>query len=378
MGPSGTPLGRMDLEGVLAPIDRACGLPARAFIDDDVFLFEQAEIFARSWICVGRVDEVELPGQWLRETVAGEPIIVVRGPDLRLRAFFDVCQHRGASLVGRGAAGRTTRLECPYHGWTYELDGRLVVAPFAPKTFELQGHGLQEVRTGVWRGYVFVTLDADLAELDLWLAETPPWLTTEVLAHLRRGRRVIYDVEANWKLLVENFQESHHFTRVHSALERLTPAARARSWLTDGPWLGGSMEIENAETVSLDGQRHERPLLVPPDPGHPTAQVFDAMLFPGLLTSLQPDYLLTYRLTPVTASRTRVAADIHFHAAAFIRDFDPRDVFEFWDRVNAEDRAICADQQANATSRSFVRASYMTVEEGMHAFDRMVARAHLQ
>jgi phenylpropionate dioxygenase-like ring-hydroxylating dioxygenase large terminal subunit len=105
--------------------------------------------------------------------------------------------------------------------------------------------------------------------------------------------------------------------------------------------------------------------------------VYDAVLFPGLFTSLQPDYLLTYRLVPLAASRTRIAFDVYFHPAAFVPAFDPRDVLEFWDRVNAEDKAICEDQQANASSRAFDPACYATVEEGTHAFDCMVAKAHL-
>ncbi|HVJ92528.1 MAG TPA: aromatic ring-hydroxylating dioxygenase subunit alpha [Labilithrix sp.] len=369
------PLTPDEVAPVLRATDRACPLPARAFHDDDVFAFEQAAIFGHSWICVGRVDEVALPGQWLRETVAGEPILVVRGPDLRLRAFYDVCRHRGASLVARTACGRRARLECPYHGWTYELDGRLARAPFAPASFERRRHSLREARVDLWRGFVFVRLDEHAPPLAEWLAETPPWLTEDVLASLRRGQRTTYDVDANWKLLVDNFQESHHFTRVHRALEALTPTANAQSWLTDGPWLGGTMEIRDAETVSLDGSRHDRPLLTMEEGAQ---RVYDAMLFPALLTSLQPDYLLTYRLTPLRASRTRVTADIYFHPAAFTPNFDPSDVYDFWTRVNSEDRAVCEDQQANVTSRAFTPACYATVEEGVHAFDRMVANIHLQ
>jgi Rieske 2Fe-2S family protein len=370
---------------VLAPLERARPLPARAFDDEAVFAFEQERIFGRSWICVGRIDEVELPGQWLRETVAGEPLLVVRGPDLRLRAFFDVCRHRGASLVARAPCGRAARLECPYHGWTYELDGRLASAPFVPAGFDRAQHGLHAVRVDTWRGFLFVTLDANAPPLDRSLGETPPWLTDDVLSSLKRGRRTTSEVEANWKLLVENFQESHHFTRVHRALEPLTPTAEARSWLTKGPWLGGTMEIEAAQTVSTDGSRHDRPRLTAANTGtssDPTSpiegkpRVFDAMLFPCLLTSLQPDYLLTYRLTPLAAARTRVALDIYFHAAAFVSGFDPCDVYDFWERVNGEDRAICEDQQSNTGSRGFDPACYVTVEEGMHAFDRLVAAAH--
>lgn len=373
----GRPLTHAELEPVLAPLERARPFPARAYTDDGVFQLEREEIFGRAWICVGHVEEVALPGQWLREVVAGEPVLVVRGPDLRLRAFFDVCRHRGASLVGRAPCGRAARLECPYHGWTYELDGRLALAPFAPPSFERRDHGLCPVKVDLWRGLVFVSLDEHGPPLVEWLGVTPPWLTQDVLGSLRRGRRTTYEVAANWKLVVENFQESHHFPRVHRALEQLTPAREARSWLTEGPWLGGTMEIEDAETVSLDGSTHDRPLLSQATKeASGSRRVFDAMLFPGLLTSLQPDYLLTYRLTPLTAARTQVIADVYFHPAAFVAGFEPRDVYELWDRVNAEDRAICEDQQQNAVSRAFAPVSYATVEEGVHAFDRMVARIH--
>lgn len=366
----GHPLERAAIEAVLAPIESARPFPGRAFTSDDVFAFELARIFARAWICVGREEEVALPGRWMRATVAREPVVVVRGPDLELRAFCDVCVHRGASVVGRAACGRTLRFECPYHGFTYELDGRLAEAPFAAKTVD---RGLRAVRVATWRGFVFVTLDADLPDLETWMGEMPPWLTNEVLGALARGRRREYEVAANWKLCVENFQESHHFPRVHRALEKITKTRDASTWTGKGRWLGGTMRIDDAaETVSQGGSRHGRPLL------HPARTVYDAMLFPSLLTSLQPDYLLTYALVPLAADKTRIVADVHFHPAAFVPGFDPRDVYEFWDRVNDEDRAICEDQQANASSRAFDPACYATVEEGMHAFDRMVAAAHAE
>jgi Rieske 2Fe-2S family protein len=368
---SGRPLERAEIDGVLAPTETARPFSARAFVDEKVFLFEEQRIFASSWICVARVEDVALPGQWVREMVAHEPVVVVRGPDLELRAFFDVCTHRGASVVGRAPCGRVARFECPYHGFTYELDGRLTKAPFVAESFDPSRHGLRAVRLATWRDFVFVALDADLPDLETWLGETPPWLSNDLT--VRRGRRTEWEVAANWKLCVENFQESHHFPRVHRALEKITKTAEATTWLGGGRWLGGTMRIEDADTVSLGGSRRGRPLLLQSE-----RTVFDAMLFPSLLTSLQPDYLLTYRLTPLAAGRTRVVADVHFHPAAFVPGFDANDVYAFWDRVNAEDRAICEDQQANATSRAFEPACYASVEEGMHAFDRMVAAVHAE
>lgn len=345
-------LARSEIDAVLAPLERARGFPAAAFTSPEVFAFEQRAIFDRSWICAGREEEIALPGQWIRVAIGGEPVLVVRGPDLRVRAFFDVCRHRGASIVGRQACGRAAKFECPYHGWTYELDGR-------------GREPLRAVRVELWRGFVLVALGPSPVEV----GEAPPWLSS--LGPLTLGRRSEWIAEANWKLAVENFQESHHFPRVHRALEALTPAREAYTWTPPsrtGRWLGGTMEIEGAETVSRSGSREGRPLIGPP------GRVHDAHLFPLLLTSLQPDYLLMYRLCPLAPDRTRVVFDVWFHPAA---DLEAPAVYELWDEINAEDRAVIEDQQQNARSRAFEPAYYEAVEEGMHAFDRLVAQAYV-
>lgn len=328
--------------------------PGSAYVDADVFARERARIFEDAWICVGREEEVALPGQFVRAVVTGargpEPLVVVRGADLELRAFFDVCRHRGASVVGRAEHGRLSCFTCPYHGWTYELDGRGANA------------SLIAVRVETWSGFVFVSLGKE--SLRDFMGETPPWLGA--LGPLKLGRRSVAVANANWKLLVENFQESHHFPHIHDALEALTPMGKAETWLGSGKWLGGTMEIVNAETVSKSGRLNGRPLI------GPAGLVHDAMMFPCLLTSLQPDYLLVYRLMPRAVDRTEITFDIWFHPAANTED--PA-IYELWDQINSEDRAICEDQQANASSRAFVDLRYESVEEGMQAFDAMVTKA---
>ena len=348
-------LARSDIEAVLAPLERARPFPAAAYVDRALFAVEQRAIFDRSWVCVGREEEVALPGQWVRAELGREPILVVRGADLKLRAFFDVCRHRGASVVGRAACGRTARFECPYHGWTYALDGRSSDGDASVT--------LIDVHVQTWNGFVLVAIGDAVS-----VGEAPPWLDALEGIALKRGHRREWVTEANWKFVVENFQESLHFPRVHRALEALTPAREARTWLGSGRWLGGTMELEDAETVSRTGKRDGRPLL------GVAGRVHDAMLFPLLLTSLQPDYLLLYRLSPVAPDRTRITFDIWFHPAA---NADAPAVFELWDEINAEDRAIIEDQQKNAASRGFAPLKYEPVEEGVHAFDGLVARAYL-
>jgi Rieske 2Fe-2S family protein len=227
------------------------------------------------------------------------------------------------------------------------------------------------VPVGVLHGFLFVSLDPEALPVERALAGGPPWLAR--LPRLRRIRRARWETRANWKLLVENFQESHHFTHIHPALEALTPCERSAAVLGDGPWLTGIMDIvPGAETVSRSGRRAGRPFICPEDARR---RVFDAHLFPGLLMSLQPDYLLTYRVHPRAVDRTEIVADTFVHAAC-PDEADLASVLDFWDEVNAQDRAICERQQIGVASRGFHAAAYAAVEEDVHAFDRLVARRY--
>ena len=313
----------------------------------------ERELFARSWTCAGRVSDVEQPGSWVRAASSGDDVVVMRGEDLQLRGFYNLCRHRGTPLLD-GDAGRTSSVVCPYHGWTYACSGALTKAPSAPDDFDRRPWGLRQVRVAEWQGFVFVALDERAPPLGEWMGEVPPPLANAKLAHARRARRVSWETAANWKLLVANFQESHHFPNVHPELERLTPTRRARTRIVDGSkWLGGEMDIvDGFETVSTTGKLDGRALLVAPEHAR---LVFDAMLFPLMLTSLQPDYFLTYRLEPLSEDATRVVSEIFVHASV-PEAADLSAIFSFWDVVNAQDRAICERQRAACVRAVFRRA----------------------
>ena len=175
-------------------------------------------------------------------------------------------------------------------------------------------------------------------------------------------------MDANWKLLVENFQESHHFPTVHPGLEALTPWRRSHSLVAAPGWLGGVMALHaDAETVSTTGLlRGRRPIV----PAALRRRVHDAWIAPNLLTSLQPDYLLTYRLHPLAPGGTRVVAEVFVHGAT-PDDAGLDEVFAFWDRTNAEDRAICERQQRGMAAR-WPGGVYARSEDGTRAFDEWV------
>ncbi len=345
-------------------------LPGGAYTSLAVFRLDTA-LFRESWLPVCHASEVASPGAYFALELSGERLLVVRGADLQLRAFFDRCQHRGTPLT-QGESGRLERLElvCPYHGLAYDLRGR--AEDGAATSLRLERRSLDAAPVAERFDFVFVACSEPARPLAHEPA--PPWLDRASLHALRLLRRTHHDVAASWKLLAQNFQESHHFGAVHPSLEARTPWARSESHDFGGRFLGGSMELESgAETVSESGRLLGRPFVAAPEDRR---VVRDALLFPGWLTSLQPDYFLSYRLVPLGLEHTRVTAEIYVHTEASDESAD--DLLRFWDRTNAEDRAICERQQRGVAAPSYVPGPYATSEDGMHAFDRALAREYLR
>lgn len=375
MGCDGFPFGRGELLGVLRPFAEATPLPRAAFVDPRALDLEERVLFAGAWIPVAHEADVARPGDFVRAQLRGEHLIVLRGADLGIAALHAVCTHRG-TLLCDGDAGRleSLRIRCPYHGFTYATDGTLLEAPGA-RGGEAPP-GLLRARVETRAGVVFVNLDPQAAPLEESWRGGPPWLSRAALWPLERARRTDHEVRANWKVVAGNFQESHHFPSVHPSLEGKTPWGSSTSVVQSEAWLGGTMELAPGfESVSESGRRNGRPFVAAEED---RGRVLDALVFPLWLTSLQPDYLLTYRLAPLAVDRTLVVAEIHVHPGALARGVDLEDVFTFWDRTNAEDRAICELQQRGLGARRFPASSYTASEDGLHAFERIVAERYLE
>ena len=360
---------REELEAVRRPFGAAAPLPPGAFVEPDVLALEERALFDDAWIPVAHEADVARPGEWVRAPLAGDHLVIIRGADLELAALHAVCAHRG-TLLCDGARGHLPALElrCPYHAWTYATDGAPLAAPgLRPgETARSLARAQVEVRAGV----VFVNRAAPATALEASWDGGPPWLRGLALA---RASRAEHEVRANWKVVVGNFQESHHFPSVHPGLERRTPWTGSSSLSASGAWLGGAMDLApDCETVSQSRRRGGRPFVsLEAD----RRRVLDAYVFPLWLTSLQPDYLLTYRLAPLAVDRTLVVSEIHLHPAA---PADLDDLRAFWDRTNAEDRAICELQQRGLSARRTRPSTYATSEDGLHAFERMLATRYLR
>ncbi|RYE92018.1 MAG: aromatic ring-hydroxylating dioxygenase subunit alpha, partial [Myxococcales bacterium] len=357
-----------------APGQPARPLPPRAYTDEAVLAHERREVLARSWSCVAREQEVLRPGDLVLAPLTPAGVAVVRGPDLELRALHNVCRHRSSCLLDPDTThARVERLACPYHGWTYDLRGALRSTPPASAPPTTRGLDLRAAAVGEEAGLVFVCPEHPYDTLARATAGLAAELSRWPLRRLHLGRRRDDEARANWKLLAENFLESHHFPVAHPALERCTPAARASTLPPSGAWFGGTMELAaDAATASPDGATHGRPPLVPG-----LRQVHDYLLFPGCMLSVQPDYLLVYRLTPLAADRTRVTSEIWLHPTAAALDLDLAPLLAFWDEINRQDRQACERQQRGLASSAAGPGLYLPVEESCARFAAMVARSYL-
>ncbi len=374
-------LSREQLESVRQPYRAARLLPRHAYQDPAVLEWEREHILRRDWVIVGREEEAPDPGTYFQTELDGEPLLVVRGRDAKLRAFYNVCRHRGTAVVEE-ECGKAVRFQCPYHAWIYDLDGKLIRAKHTEDLddFTFERYSLAPVGCETWQGFVFLNLDAEATPLADQLGDLDEHLSRFDFADLRAARTMTYDVAANWKFIAENYSECYHCPPLHPQLNKLTPYDVGGDYAPGGAWQGGWMElVAGAETMSLDGgqgSRHGRPAMCGMT-SEDERRIFYYVVWPLAFLSIHPDYLLVHRLVPVAADRTTVICQLLFERETMARpDFDPSDAIAFWDLTNTQDWHVCEMQQKGTRSRSWVSGRYSNQEASVHAFDLMVAERY--
>jgi len=352
-------------------------LPRDADLSSGHFTLEAERIFHREWFLVARQETVPATGDHLVVDVAGESVLLVRDRSGALRGFYNVCRHRGSQLVmdepdavdgGPVATGRFKgAIRCPYHAWTYGLSGELRNAPFLTESDGLRREqlGLHPVAVQTWAGFVFVNLTPSELTADRSLAAklggADERTRNYVLADLRAGRRVTYDVRANWKTIVENYNECYHCGPVHPELCEVVPAFK-REGGRELDWDAGIPLREGATTFTFTGRTVRRPF-----PGLSADEQLrhkGELIYPNLMLSLSADHVVAFTLWPVDAGRTRIDCDFLFHPDEMARPgFDPSDAVEFWDLVNRQDWRICESVQRGMSSRVFDHGYYAPMED---------------
>jgi Rieske 2Fe-2S family protein len=374
----GPPLAAAALELTCRPLEAATQLPGAAFTDPAVLDWELEHVFRREWVCAGHVDQVRERGAFLTVELGRDSVVVVADDDGLPRAFANTCRHRGARLL-EAPEGRMTRLRCPYHAWTYGFDGALRSAPFTEDLvdFDPACNGLHPVRLAVVDGLVLLDLSGEAPPPEPHVGALSEWLARYRTGELRRGARIAYDVQANWKAIVENYNECLHCPGVHPELNRLSHYLTGEEVTGPGAWCGGSMILsETAETMARDGGRTQRPPITGLA-GDDLRAVLYFALFPNTLVSLHPDYVMLHTLWPRATDRTEVICDWFFEAATMeAPGFDASDAVGFWDQVNREDWNVCRLAQLGMAGTGYVPGRYTSQEGSVHAFDVMVAERY--
>lgn len=326
-------------------------LPAAWYTDPAIHAAERARVFAANWALFGPEHEVAAPGAWRADTVNGWPLIVTRDADGGLRAFHNACRHRGAAIVPDGA-GRAETLRCPYHGWTYGLDGALALAPRAG-ALDRAAHGLLPVRVATWRGLVFVRVAEDGPDLATWLGAVDALGAPFPTGHMDYHGAFAVEGAANWKTYCDNTVEGYHLPHVHPRLTRAVEPETIRIEPHDGGRVVAFHVTYRADGANLRGR--------------------DGLWFyrfPGFQATLSAGAFKAERIEPLGPGRLRSTSWQWFGA---IDGAARADAFAWARAIVEEDLAVCASVQRNLEAGAFARAHLIDeAEPNVALFQRLV------
>ncbi|MDP9849672.1 aromatic ring-hydroxylating oxygenase subunit alpha [Streptosporangium lutulentum] len=344
-------------------------LPGSHYTDESVFASEQARIFESMWFCVARASDLGKPGAFRTVQVGRESVLVTRAGDGSIRAFLNVCRHRGARICTEESGEVKRAFRCPYHAWAYDLEGRLIAAPNLTKMPDLDRveFGLVNVHVREWLGYVWVCLadeppsfEADVAGEVVTRLGDGELIKNYDIDNLGVGRRIVYDVKANWKLIVENFMECYHCATIHPELTEVLPefadGYAAQSFVGHGAEFGedirgftvdGSEGVDRIQGVSEDQDRRYYAITIKP-------QVF---------INLVPDHVIIHRMFPLAVDRTIVECDWLFRKDVVEGGKDLGPSVELFHRVNVQDFDACERCQPAMNSRAYAGGGVLVPSE---------------
>jgi choline monooxygenase len=350
-------LGLYDQE---APLEQAYTIPAAWYVDERVWRLEREQVFAGNWIAVGRTDQAAAAGQFFTFDLAGEPLIVVRGADNKLRAFYNVCRHHAAAIA-TAPCGVAQHLRCPYHGWTYGLDGSLKGTPeFAGVcNFDRDDNGLVPVHVGIWESFIFVNLAEEPPALQDFLGDLPQRLAPLGISGLSFFTRKSYTLACNWKVYVDNYLDGgYHIPHLHKGLNSVLDYTE--------------YTIENGVHYALQSS----PMVASQDTSVARTRTGDRAyyywLYPNFMINLYQGVMDTNLVLPLGEEKCVVVFDFYFANSSPEHNAESVAVS---DRVQAEDVDICESVQRGLHSRAY-GAGRLSVrrETGEHLFHRLLAR----
>lgn len=344
----------------------AFSMEGKYYSSEEIFQLELERIFFNQWLCIGRSEQIANPGDYFLYNLGDESLIIVRDQDGVAHAHANVCTHRGARICQAEKGHFSSTIQCPYHAWTFDLNGSLRAARHMQDvpSFDKANYPLRSVQLVEWDGFLMIHMGEDPEPFEQAYAPLIGKWDKWRLADLKVGASIDYDIQANWKLLVENYSECYHCPLIHPALTALSPPDSGKNDLMEGPFLGGPMDLSSDVHSMTMGGGTTRPMIstLPPDEYN---HVYYYSLFPNTLISLHPDYVMVHTMRPVSARRTLVHCEWLFEPETMARpDFETSDAVEFWDMTNREDWHACEISQQGVNSR-FYRPGPYAQSEGL-------------
>ena len=361
------------------------GFPGKYLYDPDHYERELEVFYYNMWVAVGRTDEVPNPRDYKTFTVGRQNVMVVRDLKGELGAFHNTCRHRGSILCTEETGSfQGGSIVCPYHAWTYSLDGGLIATPHQLESadFDMTDYSLYNVAVDTWAGFLFLNLAGDKAPpLSSVLGNMPSRFENYHMENLRLGKRIVLDVKANWKLLFENFAECFHCPTVHPEYCSIVVSdSDGGQWGIKEDEFGNAIEeigsryLSGAATMTMDGTSE-----IPPFRGL-TEEERDiiytgGVIRPNLFLNIHPDYINSHIMFPTGPESVRMVYDWLFEAESMeLPDFNLDKYVEMWDITNRQDARNCQWQQSGIRSNRFESSIFVPQEFGPHNFNEWVVQ----
>jgi choline monooxygenase len=346
-----------------ASLEEAYTIPAAWYLDERIERLEREQVFHRNWIAVGRIDQIATAGQFFTVELAGEPLVIVRGSDGELRAFYNVCRHHAAA-VANVPCGTVEHLRCPYHGWTYGLDGSLKGVPdFAGVcNFDRAQNGLIPVRVDTWEQFIFVSLNEKSPSLASFLGDLPTKIAPLSLSDVHFFERKGYTLACNWKVYIDNYLDGgYHVPYLHKGLNSVLDYKEYRIVNSERYCLQSSPMVCSHEHASFAATRMGD-------------RAYYYWLYPNFMINIYEGVMDTNLVLPLAPDKCLVQFDFYFADTSDSRRSYNAESVTVSERVQDEDIDICESVQRGLRSRAY-RAGRMSVrrEAGEHLFHRLLA-----
>ena len=355
----------------------ACTLPREYYMSEAVFQEEIERIFYARWLCVCREEEIPEVGDYILQEIGTENLIIVRDSAREIQAYYNVCRHRGTRLCTEAKGRFSKTIQCPYHAWTYGLDGRLLGAPHMQEVsdFDRADYPLHSVAVACWEGFVFINMAQTPEPFEQAYAPFIDKFTPWRLPELRAAREIVYEVNCNWKLLFQNYSECYHCPPLHPELAKWSEYTSGKNDLPEGPFLGGSMQFnDGVDSMTESGRRCAVPILG--EGSEDMDKAYYYTLYPNLFFAPHPDYVMIHYVWPQDITHTRIICRWLFHPEAESKpEYNPDDAVAFWDKVNRQDWHICEQSQQGIASRAYQPGPYSDRESLLAAFDQEIRAA---